>query len=152
MPIEPFTSSKTIRIFSIPLAKTLLLLSALVYERKDNLVLAASRDVAASKRDDKSPNARDQLLESAQSKLSGSEQTIWLQVFSFPFPLENVSNLSTSTTSYRPQSGDSSSPESASLARNLEDLSQVYSSQAHSIYPSSYSSSRELVPTTSLRS
>jgi len=97
VPIEPFTSSKTIRIFSIPLAKTFLLLSALVYERKDNLVLAASRDVAASKRDDKSPNARDQLLESAQSKLSESEETIWLQVFSFPF-----FSLSRTFPTYRP--------------------------------------------------
>ncbi|GAA5827375.1 hypothetical protein JCM5353_001449 [Sporobolomyces roseus] len=93
VPIEPFTSSKTIRIFSIPLAKTFLLLSALVYERKDKLVLAASRDVAASKRDDKSPNARDQLLESAQAKLSESEETIWLQAAKWGFEFTGICEL-----------------------------------------------------------
>jgi len=69
-----------IRIFSIPLAKTFLLLSALVYERKNHLVLAAGRDVKASKSVDKSPNASKQLLESAQAKVAKSEEVIRVQV------------------------------------------------------------------------
>ena len=72
----------SVRIFSVPLAKALLLMSALVYERKDEFVVLASELTAQAQRIKNDTEHRDRLLKEAEAQLDKSEEVIKDQVSS----------------------------------------------------------------------
>ncbi|GAA5879905.1 hypothetical protein JCM16303_004392 [Sporobolomyces ruberrimus] len=89
-----FGVAKTVRLFSVPLAKALLLMSALVYERKDEFVVSAS-DLTAQAERAKVPGSRERLLKEAEEQLNRSEQVIKDQASIWGFKYEGVSELGT---------------------------------------------------------
>lgn len=70
----------SVRIFSIPLAKTLLLMSALVYERKDSYVYTATQLTQQAQRVKNDTAKRNRLLNEAEMELNKSEEVIREQV------------------------------------------------------------------------
>ncbi|GAA5884810.1 hypothetical protein JCM16303_007282 [Sporobolomyces ruberrimus] len=90
-----FTPVKTIRVFSIPLARALLPMSALVYERDDTLVLSARQDVIEAKQEDQSPNAKERLLAKARTKTEKSEKTLKDQATKWHVEFSGVCELAT---------------------------------------------------------
>ncbi|GAA6010197.1 hypothetical protein JCM11491_005386 [Sporobolomyces phaffii] len=91
---EPsFSAVKTVRVFSIPLAKTLLLMSALVYERTGSAVLAAHQQILKSLEDDQSPNEKERLRAGARANFAASEETIRTQAEKWGLEFAGVSEL-----------------------------------------------------------
>ncbi|GAA5948289.1 hypothetical protein JCM3765_001353 [Sporobolomyces pararoseus] len=90
-----FGVAKTVRIFSITLAKALLLMSALVYERKDEFVVLASELTAQAQRIKNDTEHRDRLLKEAEAQLDKSEEVIKNQAQVWGLRYEGVSELGT---------------------------------------------------------
>ncbi|GAA5839301.1 hypothetical protein JCM5353_004132 [Sporobolomyces roseus] len=90
-----FGVAKTVRIFSIPLAKTLLLMSALVYERKDSYVYTATQLTQQAQRVKNDTAKRNRLLNEAELELNKSEEVIREQASIWGFNYEGVSELGT---------------------------------------------------------
>ncbi|GAA5944359.1 lipase family protein [Sporobolomyces koalae] len=90
-----FGVARTVRIFSIPLAKALLLMSALVYERKDEYVRRAS-DLTAQALRSKDEGQRARLLKEVENELVKSEEVIKQQAETWGFKYEGVSELGSS--------------------------------------------------------
>ncbi|GAA6023264.1 hypothetical protein JCM11491_003891 [Sporobolomyces phaffii] len=90
-----FGVAKTVRIFSIPLAKALLLMSALVYERKDEFVVLASDLTRQAQRIKNDEDQRNRLLKEAEAQLDKSEAVIKAQAQVWGFKYEGVSELGT---------------------------------------------------------
>lgn len=125
----------SVRIFSIPLAKALLLMSALVYERKDEFVVLASELTAQAQRIQNDTEHRDRLLKEAEAQLDKSEEVIKQQVcfrsLSFSPTLVETSLgthtlLSPLSIVIRLRVGDSTTKEFPSWVLLEEDLSLVF--------------------------
>ncbi|GAA5964533.1 hypothetical protein JCM8115_003911 [Rhodotorula mucilaginosa] len=90
-----FTRLATGRIFSVPLARIFLAMSALVYERRDALVdEAADIAYAASKTYAKGTTQYDLEMTRAENKLSESEERIKREAAKWGLAYDGVSDLS----------------------------------------------------------
>ncbi|GAA5900350.1 hypothetical protein JCM8208_005335 [Rhodotorula glutinis] len=91
-----FTSLKTIRTFSLPLARTLLLLSSLIYERDDTLVDEAGHiiDMAQKRYPQTSPEYAD-ALKRAEDLVVESEGLIKNKAAEWGLEFDGVSDLTT---------------------------------------------------------
>ncbi|BGP19399.1 hypothetical protein JCM10213v2_007488 [Rhodosporidiobolus nylandii] len=91
-----FASLKTVRLFSLPLARTLLLMSSLVYERNDTLVRQAA-DIAfhAEQTYHKASESYKQEMKKAQDVLLESERVIKEQAARWGLAFDGVSDLAT---------------------------------------------------------
>ncbi|GAA5832008.1 hypothetical protein JCM11251_002783 [Rhodosporidiobolus azoricus] len=90
-----FTTMKTVRVFSLPLARAFLLMSALVYERSDRLVRQAS-DIAfrAQKYEPGSPTYEKE-MNRAEEALEESERVIKDKAKEWGLEYDGVSDLQT---------------------------------------------------------
>ncbi|GAA5992233.1 hypothetical protein JCM10908_001831 [Rhodotorula pacifica] len=90
-----FTRLATGRIFSVPLARVFLAMSALVYERKDSIVdEAADIAYAAQKKFPKGSAQYDLEMTRAENKLSESEERIKQEAAKWGLAFDGVSDLS----------------------------------------------------------
>ncbi|GAA5873862.1 hypothetical protein JCM3774_000706 [Rhodotorula dairenensis] len=93
-----FTRLATGRIFSVPLARVFLAMSALVYERKDSLVNeAANIAYTAQKKYPKGSPQYDLEMTRAENKLSASEERIKREAARWGLAFDGVSDLSSVT-------------------------------------------------------
>ncbi|GAA6036309.1 hypothetical protein JCM8097_001655 [Rhodosporidiobolus ruineniae] len=91
--VPDFTSLRTIRIFSLPLARAFLLMSSLVYERADNFVQDAAKLVTRARRSQISADAYERELKRARDLLQASEQRIRDQASGWGVAFNGVSEL-----------------------------------------------------------
>ncbi|GAA5927963.1 hypothetical protein JCM1841_005063 [Sporobolomyces salmonicolor] len=88
-----FGSARTARLFSLPLARTLLLMSALVYERNDDLVAQASNIAMDAQKSKEGSDEKQRLLRQADALLDQSERIIREQAARWGLRYGGVSDL-----------------------------------------------------------
>ncbi|GAA6042487.1 hypothetical protein JCM8097_003052 [Rhodosporidiobolus ruineniae] len=91
-----FTELKTVRLFSLPIARTLLLMSSLVYERRDRDVrLAADLAFKAQQNYDPESDEFRRAMELARDTLAQSEEPIKKQAAQWGLEFDGISELTT---------------------------------------------------------
>ncbi|GAA5904376.1 hypothetical protein JCM5296_005272 [Sporobolomyces johnsonii] len=88
-----FGTARTARLFSLPLARSLLLMSALVYERNDNLVTKASGIATDAQKCREGSEEKHRLLRQADALLDQSEKVIRQQAERWGLRYDGVSDL-----------------------------------------------------------
>lgn len=99
--MHPIRTTCRNRIFSVPLARVFLAMSAIVYERKDALVNEAADIIyQASKKYTKGSHQYDVEVQKAQAKLVQSEQTIKTWAAKMGLAFDGVSDLSSNSSAF----------------------------------------------------
>ncbi|GAA5874114.1 hypothetical protein JCM1840_000355 [Sporobolomyces johnsonii] len=88
-----FGTARTARLFSLPLARSLLLMSALVYERDDNLVTKASTIAMDAQKCREGSAEKQRLVRLADALLDQSEKVIREQAARWGLRYDGVSDL-----------------------------------------------------------